>query len=288
MITRRQSMIGGIAAAVAVRPGRAQGQPVRVGILEDMSGVFADLGGPSSVVAAKMAAQDFGGSVLGRPIEIMSGDHQNKADVGLSIARQWYDVDGVGLVTGLTNSAVALSVQKLAADKGKISVVQNAATDALIEKECSPNGIVWNWIAGTIVRLTVEEALKTSGKTWYMITSDYAGGHVMEDQAEPLVRAAGGVVRGSTHPPLGQSDFSSYLLTAQASGAQVLGVMTFGQDFINLLKQAVDFGLSRTMQPVAPLVFHSGLAAGAAHSVLRRVPGAAFHGQRRGEAVEER
>jgi len=246
-------------AGAASRRAFAQSRPIKIGILEDMSGVFSDLGGKSTVVAANMAVQDFGGTVLGRPIEIVSGDHQNKSDLGFSLARQWYDVEGVGLITGLTNSAVALGVQKLALDRGKINIVQNAATDALIEQDCSPNGIVWNWIARSIVRLTVEMALKTSGRTWYWIVSDYAGGRIMEEAATPIIEGAGGKVLGTTRPPLGQVDFASYLLTAQASKAQVLGVVTFGQDFANLMKQTVEFGITPGMQPVAPFVFHSDL-----------------------------
>ena len=263
MITRRSALVGGLstAALASSRPARAQGRPIKIGILEDMSGVFSDLGGPSTVVAARMAVKDFGGTLLGRPIEILSGDHQNKPDLGVLIARKWFDTEDVGLITGLTNSAVALGVQKLTADKNKINIVQNAATDLLIEQDCSPNAIIWNWTARAIVKLTVEQAMKTNGRKWYFIVSDYAGGKVMEEEAAPLIRAAGGTVLGTTRPPLGQADFASNLVTAQASGAEVLGVVTFGQDFMNLLKQASEFGINKAMQPVAPFVFHSDLRA---------------------------
>ncbi|MFG1257337.1 ABC transporter substrate-binding protein [Xanthobacter flavus] len=263
MVSRRTVLFGGALALTGAGSGRAsaQVQPIKIGVLEDMSGVFSDLGGNGTTIAARMAVEDFGGKVLGRPIEIVSGDHQNKPDLALSIARKWYDIEGVGLITGLTNSAVALGVQKLAADKNKINIVQNASTDVLIEQDCSPNAIIWNWTARTIVRLTVEMAMKTSGKTWYFIVSDYAGGRIMEDEATPLIKSAGGAVLGTSRPPVGEADFASHLLTAQASKAEVLGVVTFGQDFVNLLRQCVDFGIVRTMRPVAPFAFHSDLKA---------------------------
>jgi len=253
------------------------GAPIRIGILEDMSGVFSDLGGPSTLVAGKMAVEDFGGSVLGRPIELVGGDHQNKPDLGVSIARKWYDTEQVEMITGLTNSAIALGVQALTADKGKISIVQNAATDLLIESSCSRNGIVWNWTARPIVKSTVEQAIRTGGKSWYFIVSDYAGGKVMEEEATPIIKAAGGTVLGVTRPPLGTADFASYLLTAQASRAQILGVVTFGQDFVNLLKQAVEFGITPGMQPVAPFVFHSDLSAVGQRAVQGMTVAAPFY-----------
>jgi len=270
MITRRTAVK---ALAVSLgsawsTAGRAQGQPlpVRIGVLEDMSGVFSDLGGASTVVAAKMAVQDFGGSVLNRPIEVLAGDHQNKPDIGLTIGRRWYDVEKVGLIVGLTNSAVALAVQKLAADKDRIDIVVNAASDLLIEDNCSPNGILWNQSARAIVKSTVEQAGKSQGDgsqgdSWFFITSDYAGGRIMEDEARPMIQAMDGRFVGSIHPPVGATDFSSELLAAQSSGAKILGVATFGQDFVNVMKQADEFGLKHTMRIVAPFTYLSDLHA---------------------------
>ena len=281
MLTRRMALVGGASTVTALASGRSRAQtgekPVRIGILEDMSGVFADLGGPSTVAAAKMAVEDFGGKVLGRPIEILSGDHQNKPDLGLNIARRWYDVENVDLITGLTNSAVALAVQKLTADKGKMSIVQNAATDALIEANCSPNGIVWNWTARPIVKSTVGQAIRTGRKTWYFIVSDYAGGKIMEDEASEIIKGAGGSVLGVTRPPVGTSDFASYLVSAQGSRAETLGVMTFGQDFVTLLKQALEFGITPGMQPVAPFVFQSDLNAAGPAAVQGMTVAAPFY-----------
>jgi len=264
MLNRRDLMKAS-AALGALSPLRARAEadatPVRIGVLEDMSGVFADLGGPSTLVAAKMAAEDFGGTVLNRPIEVIGGDHQNKPDVGAALGRKWFDVDNVGLITGLTNSAVALAIHKLAAEKDRIDIVVNAATDALVEESCSANGIMWNYTARAIVTATTEQVLKAKGSSWFFITSNYAGGLVMEDEGSPLIRAAGGKVMGSVHPPLGTTDFSSELLTAQSSGAEVLGIVTFGHDFLNVMKQMAEFGVNRTMRPIVPFVYHSDLRA---------------------------
>ena len=262
MITRRRVIIAGGAAALArATPSLAQSKskPVRIGILEDMSGPFADLGGPGSFVAARMAIDDFGGNVIGRPIEVLSGDHQNKPDIGGQIARSWYDLNDVRMITGLTNSAVALGIQKLTAEKNRINIVVTAALDRLIEEDCSPNGILWNYTGRAIVKSTIEQAIKTTENIWFFITSNYAGGRTMEEQATPLIQAAGGKILGTVHPPVGSSDFSSYLLQAQASGAKNLGVMTFGQDFITLMKQAAEFNIMKDMRPIAPFVFHSDL-----------------------------
>ena len=265
MITRRSALTAGLVTLAASRsfPTAAQprGDAVKIGVLDDMSGVFADLAGPGSMTGAHMAAEDFGGTVLGRPVQIVAGDHQNKPDIAVSIARQWYDVDNIGMITGLTNSGVALAVHKLAAQKRRIDIVVTAATDQLIEEDCSPNGILWNYSARAIVSSTITQAARSAGDTWFFVTSDYAGGHVMEDQAAPLIRAAGGKVLGAVHPPVGTSDYSSFLLQAQASGAKILGVVTYGSDFANLLKQAAEFGITKTMRPVAPFVFHSDLHA---------------------------
>ena len=261
----RRDLIRSAVALGAAYPLRARagapGNPVRIGILEDMSGVFSDLGGPGTLVAARMAAEDFGGTVLGRPIEVLGGDHQNKPDVGAAIGRKWFDVDGVGLITGLTNSAVALAIHRLAAEKGRIDIVVNAATDALVEEDCTPNGIMWNYTARAVVSATVRQVLETKGNSWFFVTSNYAGGTVMEDEGSPLIRAAGGKVVGSVRPPLGTTDFSSELLTAQASGAEVLGIVTFGHDFLNFMKQMAEFGVNRTMRPIVPFVYHSDLRA---------------------------
>jgi branched-chain amino acid transport system substrate-binding protein len=260
MISRR-GLVGLAAALGARRLARAQAgaKPIRIGILEDMSGVFSDLGGQNSLLAARMAVADFGGAVLGRPIELLGGDHQNKPDVGAALARRWYDVEGVGLITGLTNSAVALQVHKLAAEKDRIDIVVNAATDALIEENCSPNGILWNHSARAIVTATVAQVAKSSPGDWFFITSDYAGGRIMENEAEPILRAAARKLVGAVHPPVGTSDFSSELITARSSGAKFLGVVTFGRDFANLMKQFEEFGVARSMRPVVPFVYLSDL-----------------------------
>ena len=265
MLTRRTLVTASACAAAGLGATRARAQqsakPVRIGILEDMSGVFSDLGGPDTVVAANMAVADFGGSVLGRRIEVLGGDHQNKPDVGGTIARKWFDVDGVGMITGLTNSAVALSVHKLAQEKDRIDIVVNAATDALIEENCSPNGILWNQSARAIVTATVRKAIASGPGDWFFITSDYAGGRIMETEAAPLIKAVSRAVVGAVYPPVGATDFSSELLTAQSSDAKFLGVVTFGRDFANIMKQFGEFGLGSTMQPIVLFSYLSDLHA---------------------------
>lgn len=263
--------------AAAASAQTSSGNPVKIGVLDDMSGPFSDLAGPGSLAAAKMAAEDFGGTVLGRPVLVIGGDHQNKPDVGAGIARQWYDVDNVGLITGLTNSAVALAVHRLSAEKKKIDIVVTAAADRLIEDDCSPNGILWNYSARAIVTATIEQVRKSAGDTWFFVTSDYAGGHAMEDQAFPLIRAAGGKILGSVHPAVGTADYSSYLLQAKSSGAKILGIATFGSDFANLLKQAAEFGITKTMTPVSPFVFHADLHAVGPAAVQGMIVAAPFY-----------
>ena len=265
MLTRRRLVTASAYTAVGLGARQSWAQPaskpVRIGVLEDMSGVFSDLGGPNTLVAAKMAVADFGGSVLGRAIEVVGGDHQNKPDVGGTIARKWFDVDGIGMITGLTNSAVALSVHKLAQEKDRIDIVVNAATDALIEENCSPNGILWNQSARAIVTATVQKAIASGPGDWFFITSDYAGGRIMEVEAAPLVQAAARSIAGTVYPPIGTADFSSELLTAQSSGAKFLGVVTFGHDFANLMKEFGEFGLGSTMQPIVLFSYLSDLHA---------------------------
>ncbi len=265
MITRRMMLAAGSASLGVVQPMPAKAQrqtgAIRIGVLEDMSGVFSELGGQGTVVAARMAVEDFGGTVLDRPIEVLGGDHHNKPDIGGAIARKWFDADNVGLITGLTNSAVALAIHTLAAEKDRIDIVVNATNDALIEENCSPNGIMWNYTARAVVTSTVTQALKSVGKSWFFVASDFVGGHIMENEASPLLRAAGGRSVGSIYPPLGTTDFSSELLAAQSSGAEVLAVVTYGQDFLNIMKQAAEFGILRTMRPVVPFVYQSDLHA---------------------------
>jgi branched-chain amino acid transport system substrate-binding protein len=227
---------------------------VKLGVLDDMSGPYAENSGPGDVLAVQMAAADFGGKVLGKPIEVISGDLENKVDVGLSIARQWYDDDKVDAIFGIGNSAVALAVQKLALDKDRIDISTVAATEDLTGKACSPNGAQWVYDTYSLSKGAVNAVLKQGGKSWYFITADYAFGHSLEANATAFVKAGGGTVLGSAHHPVGTQDFSSFVLQAQGSGAQVIGIANAGADTINALKQASEFGLTQGGQRLVGLL----------------------------------
>lgn len=233
---------------------------VRIAIVEDMSGIFADLSGRGSVLAARMAAADFGGSVLGKPIDIVSADHQNKPDIAATLARSYYDVGKVDVVAGLGNGGVALTVHNIAKERGKISIVVTAANDMVIEKDCSPTGILWMFNGQAIQRSLVQEVVRSGGDSWFFVTSDYAGGHNIERMAAAHLAAAGAKVIGAVRAPLGSADFASFLLQAQASGAKVVSFVAFGNDLINMVKQAQEFGLANNHQRIVPAwLYHSDL-----------------------------
>ena len=232
------------------RPARAT-DPIRIGVLVDMSGPFADYSGPTSVVAAQMAAAEIG-QVLGRPVEVIAADHQNKPDVGSGIAREWFDQRGVVAIADLTSSAVALAVQKLASDRSKVTLLTGPATGALMNEGCSKTGFLWvhDTYANTAgpSRLLMQQGLSS----WFLIVTDYAYGHQMRDDLTRSLTSAGGKVLGSALHPIGSTDFSSYLLQAQASGAQVVGVLNAGSDLINSVKQAAEFGLTQKQKFFLP------------------------------------
>jgi branched-chain amino acid transport system substrate-binding protein len=216
---------------------------IRIGVLNDMSSVYADFQGPGSVISAQMAVEDFGGTVAGKPIEVVAGDHQNKPDVGKALAQKWYDEDGVDATVDLPNSAVALAVSYLTRDRNKVLLGSGAGTSELTGKQCSPNTVHWTydtWAQGHgIARALVERGLKR----WFFVTSDYAFGHDLEQNASTEVVKQGGSVAGGVRHPLGTSDFSSFLLQAQASGADVVAFANAGGDFTTSVKQATEFGL---------------------------------------------
>jgi branched-chain amino acid transport system substrate-binding protein len=218
---------------------------VRVGVLGDLSGVYADFGGPGNVVAARMAVEDFGGKVLGKPIDVIAADHQSKADIGAAIARQWFDADKVDMAIGFDNSSIALAVEQVAFQKNRIAIAGAVSTTVFTGKNCTPNEAAWlhdNYaVANTLARSVVGRG----GDTWFFITVDYTFGHSLEAEAKNAVLAAGGKVLGAVRHPLNNPDFSSYLLQAQASRAKVVALANAGGDMTNATKQASDFGLSR-------------------------------------------
>ena len=230
--------------------------PVKIGILNDQSGVYADFGGKSSVEAAKMAVEDFGGKVLDRPVEIVSADHQNKPDIATAIARRWYDVEGVDAIMELTTSSVALAVQDLSKEKKKIDIVTGAASTALTQKNCSPYGFHWAYDTHALAVGTGGALVENGGDTWFFLTADYAFGYALEADTAKYVTSKGGKVLGSVRHPLNTSDFSSFILQAQASGAKVIGLADAGLDTSNAIKQSAEFGVTQSgKQRLAALLF---------------------------------
>jgi branched-chain amino acid transport system substrate-binding protein len=246
-------------ACFGVSAARAQisDDVVRIGVLNDQSGLYADLGGPGSVVAAKMAVEDAGGTVLGKPVEIVFADHQNKSDVGAAIARQWFEVGKVDMAIGFDNSAVALAVEQLAADKNRIAIAGAVGSTAFTGKSCTANEASWIYDSYALTTSLAKSIVAEGLDTWFFITVDYAFGHSLEADASNAVKAAGGKVLGSVRHPLNTADFSSYLLQAQASGAKVVAFANGGGDMVNATKQANEFGLTKNQAMVTLLVFIS-------------------------------
>ena len=237
-----------------VADAQSLGGGVRIGILNDQSGPYADFGGKTSADAARMAIEDVGGKVLGKSIEIIIGDHQNKPDVGSAIARRWFDVDGVSAVAELTNSAVALAVQQIAKENGKITLFTGPATTRLTNEDCSPTGFHWAFDTYSQAVGTARAVVAEGGKTWFLLVADYAFGHQMANDLSKVVKSSGGTVVGQVRHPLNTSDFSSFLLQAQSSKAQIIGLASAGADTINSVKQAAEYRIAAGGQKLAGLV----------------------------------
>jgi branched-chain amino acid transport system substrate-binding protein len=246
----------GLLAATVIGVGTATAQVsddvVRIGVLNDQSNVYADLGGQGSVIAARMAIDDVGSKVLGKPIDILVADHQSKADVGASIARQWFDSDKVDLAIGFDNSSVALAVEQVAFQKNRIAIAGAIGTTAFTGKGCTPNEAAW--VAYALTNTLARSVVKRGQNTWFFITVDYSLGHSLEADATNAVLASRGKVLGSVRHLLNTADFIAYLLQAQASGAKVVALANAGGDMTNATKQANEFGLTRTGQTVVSLL----------------------------------
>ncbi|MGH6976758.1 MAG: ABC transporter substrate-binding protein, partial [Stellaceae bacterium] len=237
---RRSLLAVGFAAALALgatAPGaeaaQAANDKVVIGVMNDMSSVYSYLGGMGSVVAARMAVKDFGGKVLGKPIEVIFADHQNKPDVGAAIARKWFDQDGVDAIVDLPTSSVAIAVQQVAKERGKVTLISNGGSSELTGNYCSPPGVHWPYDTYALAHVTGKAIVQQGGKTWFFITADYAFGHQLQDDTAAVVKASGGTVVGSVNVPLNNADFSSFLLQAQQSKAQVIGLANAGGDTVN-------------------------------------------------------
>jgi len=241
---------------LACTPANAGPDAIKIGVLNDLSGVYADLGGPGSVAAAEIAIEEFGPSVIGKPIKVLSGDHQNKPDIGAQLARRWFDVDNVDMVIDFPNSGVALAVQEIARTKKKIAIYSTAATMDLTGKACSPTGFQWTYDNYSNAVDVARTLVKQGYDTWYFITVDYAFGLSLEAEASTAVKAAGGKVLGSARHPLNTPDFSSFLLQAQGSKAKVIAFANAGGDTVNAVKQANEFQIVRGGQTiVTPVTF---------------------------------
>ncbi len=227
---------------------------VKIGVLSDMSGLYADIGGSGSVVAARMAVEDFKPESHGMKVEIVSADHQNKPDIGAAIARRWFDVDQVDAIADVPNSGVALAVSNVTRDRNRVFLVSGAADSDLTDKQCSPNTVHWTYDTWALAHGTGEAIVRQGGKSWFFITADYAFGHALERDTAAVVKAAGGQVLGAVRHPLNTSDFSSYLLQAQTSKAQVIGLANAGGDTINAVKQAAEFRIVQGGQRLAGLL----------------------------------
>jgi branched-chain amino acid transport system substrate-binding protein len=254
----RRVLIAGLAAAPLARPGiiRAQStsKPVKIGLLSDMGGPYRDVGGPGNRVATELAIEDFGGSVLGRPIEVMQADDQNKPDVSTSLAREWIDAAGVDVLADGAASSSGLAVQQICREKKRVYLITGPATSDMTGKQCSPYGIHFSYDTYALAHGTGNALTKAGGDSWFFITADYAFGYALERDTMDAVKAAGGTVAGSVRAPLGTADFSSFLVQAQASGAKVIGLANAGTDTQNCVKQSAEFGLSKTGVRLATLL----------------------------------
>jgi branched-chain amino acid transport system substrate-binding protein len=251
---RKTLGLAALAAVLACGGANAQQVNVKIGVLSDMSSLYADIGGPGSVAAAKLAIADFAKDHPNVKVEMISGDHQNKPDIGTQIANQWYDVDKVDMIIDVPNSGVALAVSQVASQKNKIFIVSGAAASTLTGEKCNANTVHWTYDTWMLANGTGKAMVKTGGDTWFFLTADYAFGHALEADTMAVVEKNGGKVLGKVRHPLNTNDFSSFLLQAQSSKAKVIGLANAGGDTINSIKQAAEFGIVKGGQNLAGLL----------------------------------
>jgi branched-chain amino acid transport system substrate-binding protein len=257
MTLKKVASICTLAAAAFAAPVQAQisGDVIRIGLITDMSGLYADIDGPAGAEAIKMAIADMGGAIAGKKIEILVADHQNKADVAAAKAREWFDTQGVDLLIGGTSSGTNLAMSKVALEKKKLFISVGSATAALTNEQCSPYTVHWAYDTVALAKGTGNAVVKAGGKSWYFLAADYAFGAQLQNDTSAVVKAAGGSIVGSVKHPLAASDFSSFLLQAQSSKAQILGLANAGGDTINSIKAANEFGITKTMKLAGLLMF---------------------------------
>ncbi|MBS0315559.1 MAG: ABC transporter substrate-binding protein [Proteobacteria bacterium] len=251
-----KALVAALAIGVAGVAAHAQETgPIRIGMITDMSGIYADIDGPAGVEMVKWAVQDFGGKLQGRPIEVLSADHQNKADIGASTAREWMDKDHLQMLVGGTNSGVNLAMAKVAAEHKVPLLAVGPGSARLTNEDCTPYTVHYAYDTVALSKVAASALVKQGYKSWYFLTADYAFGHSLESDATRIIKSLGGTVVGGVRAPLGTTDFSSFLLQAQASKAQILGMANAGGDFINAMKAAKEFGIDKTMKIAGLLVF---------------------------------
>ena len=245
-----------LALVLTASAARAQfsGNVVKIGVLNDQSSLYADITGQGSVLAARMAVEDAGGKVAGIPVEVVFADHQNKPDVGTSLARQWLERDGVDVIVDVPTSSVALAINEVVREKNSVFLVSGAATADLTGKACSPNTVHWTYDTWALANGTGKSVVKAGGDSWFFLTADYAFGHALERDVSNVVKASGGQVLGVVRHPLNTPDFSSFLLQAQGSKAKIIGLANAGGDTINSIKQSTEFGLVKGGQKLAGLL----------------------------------
>ena len=249
------AVLGTAVGATLASPALAQTGPIRIGVLTDMSGQFSDQSGEGAVTAVRMAVQDFGGQLLGRPIEVVVADHQNRPDIAVTRAREWYDRNDVHLIANLINSAVALAVAGVARERNRIAIVNGSGSSRITNEGCTPNSIHYAYDTVALARGTANALLRDGKTSWFFLTAEYAFGHALESDTIEVVRAAGGRVAGTVRYPVESADLSSFLLRAQGSGAQVVAIAGSGTVFINAVKAAHEFGLRRRQTVVGLLTW---------------------------------
>jgi len=251
---KRIMILAGLAAALSVSAANAQQVNVKVGVLTDMSSLYADVTGPGSLIAAKMAAADFMKDHSNVKVEVIGGDHQNKADVGTSLANQWFDSGKVDMIVDVPNSGVGLAVSQVASQKNKVFIGSGPATSDLTGAKCNANTVHWTYDTWMLANGTGKAIVKTGGDTWFFLTADYAFGQALERDTTEVIEKNGGKVLGRVRHPLNTADFSSFLLQAQSSKAKVIGLANAGGDTINSIKQAAEFGIVKGGQSLAGLL----------------------------------
>src|SRR5690606_19405771 len=247
-----------ISAAAVLAAGSAHAQytngTIKIGVMNDQSGLYADVTGPGSTWAAKKAVEDYGAAAKGLKVEVVFADHQNKPDVGSNVARQWYDTDGVDVIVDVPTSSVALAINQIAKEKNKVFLGSGPASSDLTGKACTPNFVHWTYDTWALANGTGKAIVQTGGKDWFFLTADYAFGHALEKDTGDVVKAGGGKVLGAVRHPLSTNDFSSFLLQAQSSKAQIIGLANAGGDTINSIKQAAEFGIVEGGQKLAGML----------------------------------